>query len=363
LHSAATASRDSGASGGEAVLAAICKDIQMIDNEDPTAAIDVIVNRLRRVATEDQKLLRQYVSARPGDVTARSILYITLSLDMSPDLDELYAVNNWLVINYPGSAALGVSMFGIQDYKSRKLHQQLEASWRKHLANDKLSAGALWNAGVFFEANPGAQIPILERGKSLEPKSIRWNYTIGIAYLLQAAASQNGARVMYARKSQDEFKTWFAAKEAESDNHHGIEYLYALDWSAKASYRADDADASDKYARRAIQIINRGAVDRYNYMIWHNCHTLLGSAALARGDNQKANEHLLASVTVPKDIRFLHHPALDLAQSIYQRDRRNTAIIQYLKMCEELNPARIERYRKLARSIEAGATISDQDWQ
>jgi hypothetical protein len=126
---------------------------------------------------------------------------------------------------------------------------------------------------------------------------------------------------------------------------------------AEAALAAGEVDQAAGYAREMLAAAEAGAPAAGEWHVGnliHDGHAILGRIALAAGELDRAQEHLLLAGASPGSPQlFSFGPDLTLANELLEQGR-SEAVVAYLRLCHRFWRMRRRQLRRWIREIQAG---------
>ncbi len=142
--------------------------------------------------------------------------------------------------------------------------------------------------------------------------------------------------------------------EQDSGGGDADRRYYALDSLADAAMNAGDTDKAVAYANELLSTAAKHSKDWHTGDAIHAGNTVLGLAALERGDAGKAGDYLLKSAqTDGSPVLGSFGPTMKLAKALLDKGERNV-VLQYLSLCRAFWEKGRERLDQWAQDIAAG---------
>jgi thiol-disulfide isomerase/thioredoxin len=190
---------------------------------------------------------------------------------------------------------------------------------------------------------------LLKRAAQAEPTNTTWNLTLSSLYMARASRSRDAV----------ERARWF--REALPLAKLDQERMYQLGMLAEAEYDAGQIATAEKVA---AQILTEPVPKTSVWGYWdavHKAHTLLGRAAMRRGELTTAKARLLASARVESTpVLSSFGPGMKLAQELLNAGEKD-AVIEYLELCRKFwthDQGKVEQFLKAVKSDPAAMLLS-----
>jgi transposase-like protein len=144
--------------------------------------------------------------------------------------------------------------------------------------------------------------------------------------------------------------------------------LWRLTWIAQSALAAEQTDYAERSALQILRIpdVCSEVMPHHDAAHdWPKVYTaliILGKVALARGDVDAAERHLLdAAATWPGDSKKTYGPDFQLAAALLREDRA-AAVLSYLRASRRFTVLIEEQIDHWIRQIEDGRTPDFRDW-
>ncbi len=340
------------------VLAGICVALTVSCQPQGASDRDYVYEPLFLEVVEGRRLSGEEVAARerqlredPADVVLRAGL---LGYYWPRPGREAHAGHVlWFVENAPESPALQPPWGDLGAGHDPEGYERIKRAWLRHIEREPTNTTFLERASSFVD---GSDTPLarelLERGEELDPRNPHWAQRLGTLRWREAGRSGDGWDPGEAARALADFE------RAYQLTRFGARYSL-LTGLGKAALAAGDLAKARHYAERMLE--NRlGAWfsewDEGNRV--HYGNVILGRIALADGDVEGAEQHLLAAGRMPgSDSLKWGGPDMALAKDLLEHGRRES-VLRYLELCLDMDlwETHQERLRNWIALVEAGRT-------
>jgi tetratricopeptide (TPR) repeat protein len=294
----------------------------------------------------DLAALETKMAAQPNDLPTRSRLLGFYASNAMPDgtfPERRREHVLWLIRNHPAEAIAGSRYARIDPAADADGFKALREAWIEQTRAHPNNADVLFNAARgLMRWDLDLTEMILKRGETIQPADPAWPEGLGMLYALHWQKSEKEACAALREKA---LAAYDRALEMAGTTEAKIPLSEA---AARAALALDAVDAARRHARRLVTYGSNGRTATANLG-----ETLMGLAALEKGEMDEAKGHLKASAKVGGAWKDGDAPSMELAAALAQRGEK-AAVVEYLKACEAIFPDGVEKLEKWRTSVEKG---------
>jgi len=305
------------------------------------------------ITPAEAKRLEAKLALDPNDTKARSSL-ITYYSDLSggrrasakpsPTLSTLAKHRIWFIENQP---ELGDDEFFAFRYARRDPasadHLAIKSAWLRQIEANKLNAAIVVNAAKYLantEKEKTAAISLLEDAAKRLPDDLAIFITLQsmfhepIVYTTAVDAKPDATRLRKELEYGQRALIILKSERSESRDSARKDLLIDL---AQEAIKIDESETAAKLARELILDFGQNDASLGYDEAAHVGNTILGRLELAKGNKDKAIDHLMISIRAPLRKRdgWLSEVNLTLARDLANAGERDS-VIEFLKLCEDL---------------------------
>ncbi len=192
----------------------------------------------------------------------------------------------------------------------------------------------------------------LHHARELDPQNPVWIAALARFQRTRAASSHDPREKLAALKEAASLAELLSGEPPFGDWRHELRTSVLPDLAA-VEFEAGDLESAERHARAVLQLAAQEPKAWNHDDLVHAADTVLGRAALLRGDVDDAKARLLASAEIAgSGVLGSFGPSMALAQELLAAGQRD-AVRQYLELCRAFwknDRGRIDRYIDLLRS-------------
>lgn len=318
--------------------------------------------RAMNLSLEEVTSYEVRLKGNPDDVELRCLLASYYAHDQVGDFftrpPKSQSHMLWIIRNYPGTPRAG-------EFKGwdQEAYAKARDLWLESTERFREDPSVLGNAGLFLSGcDLERAIPLLAEAQRLDPTNPKWSLALGRSYTTKYGVSTHTGGPPSDRVGHEraEFAARaLAAYELALRNSDEKSRRHVLKQVVLSALRAGELEKAERYARGLIAADPPTELDRQNA----GClgHTVIGHAALERGDLDAAEAHLLQIAATAHPQQLSMAGPMNLADALLKHGRRE-AVVKYLKLCQQAS--KYSKFGEWITQIESGATpkFNTGDW-
>lgn len=316
----------------------------------PPASLTSLADAGRKLTDDAAKKLAAAVAADPNDADDRARLLGYYATRQAAYRDARLAVVLWMIARRPGDPVL--TAYGLLTPAADPAgYAKAAAAWDAAAAAHATDLPILSNAAAFFDnpADDAKAEALLHQAIGVQPAAAVWQVRLAELFEARAAAHADAAAACYAQAIDARQTAYKLAPE-------GVERFHVLIGIPWDTLGAGDTIAAKRSAGQLLAVAADFKADPAYGEAVHRADVVLGHAALAVQQVERADGYLAAAAAVPFSPRLdAAGPDTSLAKALLDKGER-AAVRSYLLACGRIWPGGSTRLKSWVAAVDAGNT-------